>query len=51
MLLGGASLQAQHLSSLTTPLATPGGEQMTLAELGTGKVTIVSFGATWCVPC
>ena len=51
VLLGGATLSAQQLSSLTTPLATPDGEQKTLAELGAGKVTIVSFGATWCVPC
>lgn len=51
LLLGGATLQAQQISTLTTPLATPDGEQTTIAALGNGKVTIVSFGATWCVPC
>lgn len=51
LFLGLASAHAQDLSTLTAPLATPDGEQMNLAEMGTGKVTIVSFGATWCVPC
>jgi len=48
---GIAGLQAQDLSTLTTPLATPNGEQTTIAELGENRVIIVSFGATWCKPC
>ena len=47
----GANLMAQNLSTLDTPLETPDGEQTSIAELGADKVTIVSFGATWCVPC
>ena len=42
---------AQNLSTLTTPLDSPDGSQTSLAEMGQGKVIIVSFGATWCVPC
>ena len=42
---------AQNLSTLSTPLEAPDGTQTSLADLGAGKVTIVSFGATWCVPC
>lgn len=51
LFVGMASAHAQDLTTLTAPLATPDGEQMSLAEMGAGKVTIVSFGATWCVPC
>ena len=46
-----AGSMAQNLSTLTTPLETPDGEQQSLAEMGENKVIIVSFGATWCVPC
>ncbi|MEZ4784325.1 MAG: TlpA disulfide reductase family protein [Candidatus Kapaibacterium sp.] len=42
---------AQNLSTLNTPLETPDGTQTSLAEIGEGKVIIVSYGATWCVPC
>jgi cytochrome c biogenesis protein CcmG/thiol:disulfide interchange protein DsbE len=42
---------AQNISTLTTPLSTPDGVQKTIAELGHGKPTIVSFWATWCKPC
>lgn len=46
-----AGLQAQDLSSLTTPLETPDGSQTSIAEVGKNKVTVVSFWATWCKPC
>ncbi len=51
IVMSASSLTAQPLSSLSTPLATTGGDQTTISALGNGKVTIVSFGATWCVPC
>ncbi len=45
------TVQAQDLSTLSTPLAKPDGGQSSIAEIGQGKVTIVSFWATWCKPC
>ncbi|MCE2502948.1 MAG: TlpA family protein disulfide reductase [Chlorobi bacterium] len=47
----GVGLMAQNLSTLDIPLETPDGDQTSIAEIGADKVTIVSFGATWCVPC
>ncbi len=51
LLVASATLTAQSISTLTTPLTTPDGAQQTIAELGQGKPTIVSFWATWCKPC
>ncbi len=51
LVAGAVGMSAQPLSTLTTPLSSPDGTQTTIAELGMGKVTIVSYGATWCVPC
>ena len=39
---------AQELSSLNTPLMTIGGESTTVARLGEGKVTVVTFWMTNC---
>ncbi len=46
-----ATASAQNISTLNTLLATPSGEQTSVAEKGRGKVTVVSFWATWCKPC
>jgi thiol-disulfide isomerase/thioredoxin len=42
---------SQNIESITTPLTTPGGEQTSIAQIGKGKPTVVSFWATWCKPC
>lgn len=51
LLAASATLSSQSISTLTMPLSTPDGAQRTIAELGQGKPTIVSFWATWCKPC
>lgn len=51
LLMAAANLSAQNLSNLSTVLAMPDGTETSVAELGAGNVTIVSFSATWCVPC
>ncbi len=45
------NLAAQNLSSMSTLLSMPDGTETSVAALGEGKVTIVSFSATWCSPC
>lgn len=51
LVLAASATYAQDLSSLSNPLAMPDGKQTSIAELGKGKVIIVSFWATWCTPC
>lgn len=51
LLLVSGRATAQNLSSLDQLLAKTSGEQTSVAEIGKGKVTVVSFWATWCKPC
>ena len=50
-LFAATSVNAQNISTLDALLSTPDGDQTSVATLGEDKVTIVSFGATWCAPC
>lgn len=50
-LVCAAAAHAQTLSSLNMQLQTPDGKQTTVSQLGQGKVTVISFWATWCGPC
>ncbi|QXC60644.1 TlpA family protein disulfide reductase [Aquihabitans sp. G128] len=36
---------------LATPLALPGSDSLTLAELAGSKMVIINFWAKWCAPC
>lgn len=49
-LFAAASLQAQELSALSTMLASPSGDHLSVSDLGRGKVTVVTFWLTNCTP-
>ena len=50
LILSAASLEAQELSALSTMLASPSGDHVSVSDIGKGKVTVVTFWLTSCTP-